>query len=116
LDCLSVSRLVVFSGRSCRTAPQRVTPLVVALLSTRRGSTHSKFSAWPYTQFDLTLGREGAASAVGDQLGHLEIVDVVRDDLFTVLFEKNGIRYSVVGLPEDEAWLTDILTTWRFTE
>jgi hypothetical protein len=73
-------------------------------------------SAWPYTQLDLTLGREGAASANSDQPDHLEIVDVVRDDLFTVLFHKNGIRYSVVTLPEYEAWLTDILTTWRFTD
>jgi len=35
-------------------------------------------------------------------------VDVVRDDTFTVLFQKNGIRYVVVTLPEHQAWLTDI--------
>ena len=40
----------------------------------------------------------------------------MRDDLFTVLFEKNGVRYSVITLSEDEAWLIDILTTCQFTE
>jgi hypothetical protein len=38
-----------------------------------------------------------------------------RDDLFSVLFQ-NGIRYIVVSLTEHEAWLTDILTTWQFTD
>ena len=37
-----------------------------------------------------------------------------RDDTFTVLFQKNGIRYGVITLSEDEAWLTDLLTTWQF--
>jgi hypothetical protein len=73
-------------------------------------------SAWPFTQLDVTLGREGTPSATSDQSDRLEIVDVVPDDLFTVLFQKNGIRYSAVTLPEDEAWLTDLLTTWRFTD
>jgi hypothetical protein len=41
-------------------------------------------------------------------------VDVLRDDTFTVLFQKNGVRYSVITLPKDEAWLTDLLTTWQF--
>ena len=41
---------------------------------------------------------------------------MVRDDTFTVLLQKNGIRYVVVTLPEDEAWLTNILTTWQFTD
>lgn len=72
-------------------------------------------SAWPYTQLDLTLGGEGTPSTTWDQPDHLEIVDVVHDDTFTVLFQKNGFRYIVVSLPEHEAWLTDILTTWRFT-
>jgi predicted CoA-binding protein len=72
-------------------------------------------SVWPYTQLDLTLGREGTPSTVADQPDHLEIVDVVRDDLFTVLFQRNGIRYVVVTLPNHEAWLTDLLTTWQFT-
>jgi hypothetical protein len=33
-----------------------------------------------------------------------------------VIFTKNGTLYVVTTLTEDEAWLTDILTTWRFTE
>ena len=41
-------------------------------------------------------------------------LDVIRDDMFTVLFQKNGIRYVVSALPDHEAWLTDILTTWQF--
>jgi hypothetical protein len=73
-------------------------------------------SAWPYEQLDVTLGRIGEPSATSDQPDHLEMVDVVRDDTFTVLFQKNGIRYVAVTLPEYEAWLTDILTTWQFTD
>jgi hypothetical protein len=73
-------------------------------------------SAWPFTQYDLTLGREGAASIASDQPDHLEIVNVLRDDLFKVIFTKNGTLYVVTTLTEDEAWLTDILTTWQFTE
>jgi hypothetical protein len=73
-------------------------------------------SAWPYTQLDLTLGREGRPSATWDQPAHLEIVDVVRDDLFTVLFKKNGARYIVVTMPELERWLIEILKTWEFAE
>jgi hypothetical protein len=49
-------------------------------------------SAWPYSQLDVTLGNEGTPSTVSDQPDHLEIVDVVRDDMFTVLFQKNGVR------------------------
>ena len=41
---------------------------------------------------------------------------MVRDDLFTVLFQKNGVRYVVVTIPEHENWLTDILKTWQFTD
>jgi hypothetical protein len=73
-------------------------------------------AAWPYTQYDLTLGREGTPSMAADQPDHLEIVDVVRDDTLTFLFQKNGVRYVVVALPEDEPWLADILSTWRFIE
>ena len=73
-------------------------------------------SAWPYTQLDLTLGEEGSPSSASDQSDHLEIVDVLRDDTFTVLFQKNGIQYGVITLPKDEAWLTEILKTWEFTE
>jgi hypothetical protein len=80
------------------------------------GNYEFQVSAWRYSQLDLTLGSEGAPALTADQPDHLEIVDVVRDDTFTVLFQKNGIRYVVVALPEHEAWLTDILTTWRFID
>jgi hypothetical protein len=73
-------------------------------------------SAWPYTQLDVTLGRLGEPSGASDQPDNLEIVDVMRDDLFTVLFQKNGIRYAVVTLPEQEAWLADLLQSWQFTD
>jgi hypothetical protein len=33
-----------------------------------------------------------------------------------VIFTKNGTLYVVTTLPDYEAWLTDILTTWRFTD
>ena len=49
-------------------------------------------------------------------LNHLEIVNVIRDDLFKVVFTKNGTLYVVTTLPEYEAWLTDILTAWQFTD
>ena len=73
-------------------------------------------SAWPYTQLDLTLGREGTPSGTWDQPDHLEIADMVRDDVFTVLFQKNGVRYVVVTMPKHEAWLIEILKTWQFVE
>lgn len=73
-------------------------------------------SAWPYTQLDLTLGREGIPNSTSDQPDHLEIVDVARNDLFTVLFQKNGARYVVVTMPELEPWLIEILTTWQFID
>ena len=80
------------------------------------GTFEFQVSTLPYSQLDLTLNRTGAPSGTTDQPDHLEIVDVVRDDTFTVLFQKNGIRYAVVTFPENEAWLTDILTTWQFTD
>ena len=73
-------------------------------------------SAWPYTQLDLTLGREGTPATTADQPDHLEIVNVLRDDVFKVVFTKNGTLYVVTTLPEYEAWLTDILKTWQFTD
>ena len=79
------------------------------------GAFQFQVSTLPYSQLDLTLNRTGAPSGTNDQPDHLEIVDILRDDTFTVLFQKNGIRYAVVTLPDQEAWLTDILTTWHFT-
>jgi hypothetical protein len=73
------------------------------------GQLQFQVSAWPYSQLDLTLSRIGEPSATSDQPDHLEIVDIVRDDTFTVLFQKNGIRYAVVALPDREKWLIDIL-------
>ena len=47
-------------------------------------------SAWPYTQLDVTLGRLGEPSNTTDQSDQLEIVDVLRDDTFTVLFQRTA--------------------------
>jgi hypothetical protein len=77
------------------------------------GAFQFQVSTLPYSQLDLTLNRTGAPSGTNDHPDHLEIVDVVRDDIFTVLFQKNGVRYAVVTFPENEAWLSDILTTWH---
>ena len=33
-----------------------------------------------------------------------------------VFFTKNGSFYFVSTLPKDEAWLTEILQTWEFTD
>ena len=56
-----------------------------------------------YSQLGLTLARVGEPSAISDQPDHLEIVDVLRDDLFTVQFTKNAVRYVVVAPPQNEA-------------
>ena len=45
-------------------------------------------SSWPYTQLDVTLGRVGTASGTSDQPDHLEIVNVLRDGVFKVVFTK----------------------------
>ena len=58
-------------------------------------------SAWPYTELDVTLGQLGDASGIPDQPDHLEIVGVMRDDVFRVLFVKNGVHYTIVTLAED---------------
>jgi hypothetical protein len=73
-------------------------------------------SAWPYTQLDLTLAREGTPSTNADQPDHLEIVNVIRDGVFKVVFTKNGTLYVVTTLLDDEGWLTDLLTSWRFID
>ena len=36
--------------------------------------------------------------------------------MFTVIFKKNGVGYVISALPEHEAWLTDILQSWQFTD
>ena len=81
-----------------------------------KGEYQFEISALPYAQLDLTLDRLGAPSGASDQSDHLEIVDVMRDDVFTVYFTKNGVQYVVVTMPELEPWLTDILKTWQFTD
>jgi hypothetical protein len=74
-------------------------------------------TATPYSQFDVTLQREGSASNTQDQPDHLEIVNVRHDDLFHVWFTKDGNLYTVVTMPALEAWLTaEILPTWQFTD
>lgn len=78
------------------------------------GDKELQITAYPYSQLDVTLGREGEAGSTHDQPNRLEIVDVIRDDRFTVLFEKNGVRYVVITLPEQDAWLREILATWHF--
>ena len=80
------------------------------------GDKEFMISAWPYTQLDVTLGREGTPNTAADQPDHLEIVNVLRDDVFKVFFTKNGTLYVVTTLPEYEAWLTEILKTWEFTD
>ena len=59
------------------------------------------FSVALYTQLDGTLGREAEPNGTSDQPDHLKIVEVLRDDTFTVLFQKNAIHNDVVTRPED---------------
>lgn len=79
------------------------------------GDLRFQVTAVPYARLDLSQGMAIPLEPSPDQPEHLEIVDVVRDDLFVVLFQANGIRYAITSLPEDEPWLTEILTSWRFT-
>ena len=72
-------------------------------------------TATPYSQLDVTLGREGDASNISDQPDHLEIVNIRRDDVVRVWFTKNGALYTIVTMPDLEPWLTsNILPTWQF--
>ena len=72
-------------------------------------------TATPYSQLDVTLGREGDPSGTADQPDHLEIVNIRRDDVVRVWFTKNGVLYTIVTLPDLEPWLTsNILKTWQF--
>ena len=78
------------------------------------GDKELLISAWPYTQLDLTLGKHRRTERHIGPIRSPRDRGCARDDTFTVLFQKNGIRYGVITLSEDEAWLTDILTTWQF--
>ena len=71
-------------------------------------------TAVPYSQLDITLGREGEPSAASDQPDHLEIVNFTRTDLFKVWFNKGGVLYIVGATADQEVWLRDILKTWQF--
>ena len=73
-------------------------------------------TATPYSQYDLTLDQEGAPDGVTDQPSHLEIINVVREDVTRVWFTKDGVLYTVLTLPRLEAWLFDLLKSWRFTD
>ena len=74
-------------------------------------------TATPYSQLDVTLGREGDPSGTADQPDHLEIVNIRRDDLFRVWFTKDDVLYTIVTMPNLETWLTrNILPTWQFGE
>jgi hypothetical protein len=80
------------------------------------GEEFFTISAQPYSQLDLTLGHEATASGTSDQSDHLETVDVFRDDLFMVMFAKNGVRYVVGTMPQFEPLLIEVLKTWQFEE
>jgi hypothetical protein len=71
-------------------------------------------AAVPYSQLDLTLGREGEPSDASDQPDHLEIVNFTRTDFFKVWFNKGGVLYIVGASADQEAFLRAILKTWQF--
>ena len=71
--------------------------------------------AAPYTQLDVGTGKEGAPDTNTDQSTTLGVVNVYRDNLYSVSFHRNGIAYSVTT-ESDESWLLPILQSWEFTE
>jgi hypothetical protein len=71
-------------------------------------------TAVPYSQLDLTLGREGAPGETSNEPDHLEIVNFTRTDFFKVWFTKEGVLYIVGASADQEMWLRDILKTWQF--
>jgi hypothetical protein len=73
-----------------------------------------QITAEPYTDLDVALGEEGAASTAADQPDTLGIVHVFRNDMFEITFVKNGISYVVQTLPENATSTLDILKSWEF--
>jgi hypothetical protein len=74
--------------------------------------------AAPYTQLDVAIGEEGAPNTNTDQSATLGVVNVYRDNVYSVSFHRNRIAYSVVTNPDDEAVtrLLPILRSWEFTD
>ena len=71
--------------------------------------------AAPYTQLDVGIGEEGAPNTNTDQSTSLGVVNVYRDNVYSVSFHRNGIAYSVVT-SDNESWLVPILQSWEFTD
>jgi hypothetical protein len=75
--------------------------------------------ATPYTQMDVALGEEGTPDANTDQSTNLGIVNVYRDDMYSVSFHRNGIMYTVttgdIDADRNALWLLPILQSWQFT-
>jgi hypothetical protein len=74
--------------------------------------------AIPYSQ--VNIAAEGfqphEAYGLADQGLQLRTVDIVRTSTVQISFVKGGVIYQVVGGPGSEAWLTEILKTWQFTD
>jgi hypothetical protein len=49
-----------------------------------------------------------------DQPDQLGTVHVVQDDVFEILFTKNGITYVVQTLPDNATSTLDIFKSWQF--
>lgn len=64
-----------------------------------KGEYKFRISTWPYTQLDLTLGREATPSTNADQPDHLEIVDVVRDDILTICSRRTACATWLLRFP-----------------
>jgi hypothetical protein len=85
-------------------------------LSTRDGFHMFEVRATPYSQMDVALGEEGGPSNFSDQPTKLGIVNVYRDGLYGVAFQRNGIAYVVTSILDHDDWLLPILQSWEFTD
>jgi hypothetical protein len=74
--------------------------------------------AIPYSQVDIAAEGFQPHDAYGfaDQGVKLRDVDIIRGSNVQIWIAKRGVIYQVVGCPGSEAWLTDILKTWQFTD
>jgi hypothetical protein len=60
-------------------------------------------------------GEEGVPNIDNDQPTNLGVVNVYRDNMYSVSFHRNGIAYTITSGANDAAtWLLPILQSWEF--
>jgi hypothetical protein len=83
--------------------------------TTRAPCASSAPVAAPYSQLDVGTGEEGVPNIDNDQPTNLGVVNVYRDNMYSVSFHRNGIAYTITSGANDAAtWLLPILQSWEF--